>query len=85
MAFKASPSSQHQHCTEEAQKAETVLVEWSGVEWSGVEWSGVEWSGVEWSGVVERYFTPEGSPRSLPLLFLVSESFPEVKSNPVEL
>ena len=80
MAFKASPSSQHQHCTDEAQKAETVLVEWSGVEWSGVEWSGVQWS-----GVVERYFTPGGSPRSLPLLFLVSESFPEVKSNPVEL
>ena len=25
MAFKASPSSQHQHCTDEAQKAETVL------------------------------------------------------------
>ena len=24
MAFKASPSSQHQHCTDEAQKAETV-------------------------------------------------------------
>ena len=23
--FKASPSSQHQHCTDEAQKAETVL------------------------------------------------------------
>ena len=25
MAFKGSPSSQHQHCTDEAQKAETVL------------------------------------------------------------
>ena len=25
VAFKASPSSQHQHCTDEAQKAETVL------------------------------------------------------------
>ena len=25
MAFKASPSSQHQHCTDEAQRAETVL------------------------------------------------------------
>ena len=25
MASKASPSSQHQHCTDEAQKAETVL------------------------------------------------------------
>ena len=25
MAFKASPSSQHQHCTDEAQKVETVL------------------------------------------------------------
>ena len=25
MAFKASPSSQHQHCTDEAQKAEAVL------------------------------------------------------------
>ena len=25
MAFKDSPSSQHQHCTDEAQKAETVL------------------------------------------------------------
>ena len=25
MAFKASPSSQHQHCCDEAQKAETVL------------------------------------------------------------
>ena len=25
MAFKASPSSQHQHCNDEAQKAETVL------------------------------------------------------------
>ena len=25
MAFKASPSSQHQHCTDKAQKAETVL------------------------------------------------------------
>ena len=25
LAFKASPSSQHQHCTDEAQKAETVL------------------------------------------------------------
>ena len=25
MAFKASPSSQHHHCTDEAQKAETVL------------------------------------------------------------
>ena len=25
MAFKASPSSKHQHCTDEAQKAETVL------------------------------------------------------------
>ena len=25
MAFKASPSSQYQHCTDEAQKAETVL------------------------------------------------------------
>ena len=25
MAFKASPSSQPQHCTDEAQKAETVL------------------------------------------------------------
>ena len=25
MAFEASPSSQHQHCTDEAQKAETVL------------------------------------------------------------
>ena len=25
MALKASPSSQHQHCTDEAQKAETVL------------------------------------------------------------
>ena len=25
MAFKASPSSQHQHCTDEAQKAEEVL------------------------------------------------------------
>ena len=25
MAFKASPSSQHQHCTDEAHKAETVL------------------------------------------------------------
>ena len=24
VAFKASPSSQHQHCTDEAQKAETV-------------------------------------------------------------
>ena len=24
-AFKGSPSSQHQHCTDEAQKAETVL------------------------------------------------------------
>ena len=24
-AFKASPSSQHQHCTDEAQRAETVL------------------------------------------------------------
>ena len=24
MAFKGSPSSQHQHCTDEAQKAETV-------------------------------------------------------------
>ena len=27
MAFKASPSSQHQHCTDEAQKAETELSE----------------------------------------------------------
>jgi len=25
VAFKASPSSQHQHCTDEAQKAKTVL------------------------------------------------------------
>ena len=25
MAFKGTPSSQHQHCTDEAQKAETVL------------------------------------------------------------
>ena len=25
VAFKGSPSSQHQHCTDEAQKAETVL------------------------------------------------------------
>ena len=25
MAFKASPSSQHQHCTDKAQKAETVV------------------------------------------------------------
>ena len=25
VAFKASPSSQHQHCTDEVQKAETVL------------------------------------------------------------
>ena len=25
VAFKASPSSQHQHCTDEAQKADTVL------------------------------------------------------------
>ena len=25
MAFKASPSSQHRYCTDEAQKAETVL------------------------------------------------------------
>ena len=25
MAFKASPSSQHQHCNDEAQKAKTVL------------------------------------------------------------
>ena len=25
VAFKASPSSQHQHCTDEAQKAESVL------------------------------------------------------------
>ena len=25
MAFEASPSFQHQHCTDEAQKAETVL------------------------------------------------------------
>ena len=25
MTFKGSPSSQHQHCTDEAQKAETVL------------------------------------------------------------
>ena len=25
VAFEASPSSQHQHCTDEAQKAETVL------------------------------------------------------------
>ena len=25
MAFKASPSSQHQHCTDEAQRVETVL------------------------------------------------------------
>ena len=25
MAFIGSPSSQHQHCTDEAQKAETVL------------------------------------------------------------
>ena len=25
VAFKASPSSQHQHCSDEAQKAETVL------------------------------------------------------------
>ena len=25
MAFKGSPSSQHQHCTDETQKAETVL------------------------------------------------------------
>ena len=25
VAFKASPSSQHQHCTDEAQKAETAL------------------------------------------------------------
>ena len=25
MAFKALPSSQHQHCTDEAQKAKTVL------------------------------------------------------------
>ena len=25
VAFKASPSSQHQHCTDEAQKAETIL------------------------------------------------------------
>ena len=25
VVFKASPSSQHQHCTDEAQKAETVL------------------------------------------------------------
>ena len=25
MAFKGLPSSQHQHCTDEAQKAETVL------------------------------------------------------------
>ena len=25
VAFKASPSSQHQHCTDEAQRAETVL------------------------------------------------------------
>ena len=27
MAFKGSPSSQHQHCTDEAQKAETVLLQ----------------------------------------------------------
>ena len=25
VAFRGSPSSQHQHCTDEAQKAETVL------------------------------------------------------------
>ena len=29
VAFKCSPSSQHQHCTDEAQKAETVLWTWS--------------------------------------------------------
>ena len=38
------------------------------------------------SGVVKSYFTLRGSPRSLPLLFLVSESFPvipsEERSNP---
>ena len=61
VAFKGSPStsSQHQHCTDEAQKAETV------------QYSTVQYSTVQWSSY---YFTLGVFPEVYHLFFLFSRS-----------